>query len=70
MSTPSSTSRRPPSPRRRTSTKPVCSPLSTVNVMLAIEDELGIEFPESMLNRRTFECIAAIADAVEQLQMA
>jgi acyl carrier protein len=46
------------------------SSLSTVNVMLAIEDELGIEFPESMLNRRTFESIAAIADALEQLQMA
>jgi acyl carrier protein len=46
------------------------SSLSTVNVMLAIEDALDIEFPESMLNRRTFESIASIADALEQLQVA
>lgn len=46
------------------------SSLSTVNVMLAIEDALGIEFPESMLNRRTFESISSIADALEQLQVA
>lgn len=44
------------------------SSLSTVNVMLAIEDALGIEFPESMLNRRTFESISSIVDALEQLQ--
>ncbi len=45
------------------------SSLSTVNVMLAIEDALDIEFPESMLNRRTFESIASISDALEQLQV-
>jgi acyl carrier protein len=46
------------------------SSLSTVNVMLAIEDALEVEFPESMLNRRTFESIASIADALSELQVA
>ena len=28
--------------------------LATVDLMLAIEDRFGVEFPERMLNRRTF----------------
>jgi acyl carrier protein len=35
--------------------------------MLALEDHFGIEFPERMLRRRTFENIAAIKAAIEEL---
>ena len=41
---------------------------ASVNVMLACEDELDVEFPESMLNRETFSSIDAITRAVESLQ--
>jgi acyl carrier protein len=37
---------------------------ATVNVMLAIEDALGIEFPDELLNRSTFVSIDALAHAV------
>lgn len=39
---------------------------ATVNVMLAIEDALEVEFPDELLNRTTFASIAALAGAVEQ----
>ena len=38
-----------------------------VNLMLALEDHFGIEFPERMLRRRTFENIAAIKSAISEL---
>jgi len=41
--------------------------LATVGLMLAIENELGIEFPDNLLGRRTFQSIQAIAEAVERL---
>ena len=41
--------------------------LSTVTVMLALEDALGVEFPESMLSRRTFASISTIQGALEEL---
>lgn len=41
--------------------------LATVGLMLALEDRFGIEFPDSMLGRKTFRSIEAIAEAVEQL---
>ncbi|MCP5179533.1 MAG: acyl carrier protein [Pseudomonadales bacterium] len=41
--------------------------LNTVNLMLAIEDLFGIEFPDEFLNRDTFQSINAIADAVVSL---
>jgi acyl carrier protein len=40
---------------------------ATVNVMLAIEDEFGIEFPDRMMRRRSFESIAAIRAAVDEI---
>lgn len=40
---------------------------ASVNLMLAIEDKFGVEFPERMLRRKTFETIAAIRGAVEEL---
>lgn len=42
--------------------------LATVSLMLALEDEFDIEFPDSMLSRKTFSSIEAIADSVEELQ--
>jgi acyl carrier protein len=43
------------------------SSMSTVNVMLALEDAFDVEFPESMLSRKTFESVQAIAEAVSAL---
>jgi acyl carrier protein len=43
------------------------SSMSTVNVMLALEDAFDVEFPESMLSRKTFESVDAIAEAVALL---
>lgn len=43
---------------------------ASVNLMLALEDAFGIEFPERLLRRRTFESLAAIRDAVESLAAA
>lgn len=41
--------------------------LATVSVMLALEDHFNIEFPETMLSRKTFESLEAIAEAVAKL---
>jgi acyl carrier protein len=40
---------------------------ASVNVMLALEDEFEIEFPESMLRKSTFESVAAIRIALTEL---
>lgn len=40
---------------------------ATVNLMLAIEDEFDVEFADSMLNRKTFQSIDALAEALETL---
>ncbi|WP_311031092.1 acyl carrier protein [Mesorhizobium koreense] len=40
---------------------------ASVQMMLAIEEEFDIEFPEQMLTRRTFSSIASIAAAVSEL---
>jgi acyl carrier protein len=41
--------------------------LATVGLMLALEDGFDIEFPDSMLSRKTFGSIASLAAAVEEL---
>lgn len=41
---------------------------ASVNVMLGIEDEFDLEFPEEKLTKETFESIDSIAAAVAQLQ--
>jgi acyl carrier protein len=41
--------------------------LATVGLMLALEDAFDIEFPDSMLSRKTFGSIASLAAAVESL---
>jgi len=41
--------------------------LTTVNLLLAIEDHFDVEFPDELLSRRTFQSIDALSDAVESL---
>ena len=41
---------------------------ASVSVMLALENEFGIEFPDHMLKRSAFESVTAIRGAVESLQ--
>jgi acyl carrier protein len=43
---------------------------ASVNVMLALEGEFDIEFPDHMLKRSVFESIAAINAAIGELQAA
>ena len=43
---------------------------ASVNVMLALEGEFDIEFPDRMLRRSVFESIGAISQAIEELQAA
>jgi acyl carrier protein len=40
---------------------------ASVNVMLALEGEFDLEFPDHMLKRSVFESIAAIRSAIEEL---
>jgi acyl carrier protein len=41
---------------------------ASVNVMLGLEDEFDIEFPDHMLKRSVFETVAAIQAAIGELQ--
>jgi acyl carrier protein len=41
--------------------------LASVNVMLALEAEFDIEFPDQMLNRSVFSSVAAIDAAVRKI---
>ena len=43
---------------------------ASVNVMVALEGEFEIEFPDHMLKRSVFESIAAINAAIGELQAA
>lgn len=40
---------------------------ASVNVMLGLEDTFEIEFPDELLRRSTFESVAAIAAALDEL---
>jgi acyl carrier protein len=40
---------------------------ASVNVMLALEAEFDIEFPDNMLKRGVFESISAMSEAVSKL---
>jgi acyl carrier protein len=44
--------------------------LAAVHLMLALEVEFGIEFPDSVLHRSAFSSIARIRDLIEELQPA
>ena len=41
--------------------------LSTVHVMLALEDQFGVEFPDRLLTRQTFETVQSICEALDEL---
>lgn len=41
--------------------------LASVNVMLALEGEFDLEFPDNMLNRSVFSSVAAIEAAVKKI---
>ncbi len=40
----------------------------SVQLMLALEEHFDVEFPERMLNRKTFSTIAAIAAALSEIK--
>lgn len=40
---------------------------AAVQLMLSLEDHFEVEFPESMLNRRSFASITAIKACIEEL---
>ena len=40
---------------------------ASVNVMLALESEFEVEFPDQMLKRSVFESITAISTAIDEL---
>src|SRR5258708_2356035 len=41
---------------------------ASVMLMLALENEFGLEFPDSMLSRSVFESVDSITAAIESLQ--
>ena len=41
--------------------------LTTVNLLLAIEDHFDVEFPDDLLSRRTFQSIDSLVRAIESL---
>ena len=43
---------------------------ASVNVMLALESEFDIEFPDAMLKRTVFQSVRSISDALETLGIA
>ena len=44
------------------------SSFGTVSLMLALENEFDIQFPDALLTRETFETITSVAGVVEVLQ--
>lgn len=46
------------------------SSLTTVHLMLALEDAFDVEFPDRMLSRKTFESLQSIAEAIQELKAA
>jgi acyl carrier protein len=40
---------------------------ASVNVMLALEGEFDVEFPDAMLKRSVFESVATIRAAIDEL---
>jgi acyl carrier protein len=40
---------------------------ASVSVMVALEDEFGVEFPDSMLERSVFESIDSLTGAISAL---
>ncbi|WP_233219568.1 acyl carrier protein [Micromonospora sp. RP3T] len=44
------------------------SSMHSVSVMMAVEEEFGVEFTEGLLTRATFTSVASIARAVRKLR--
>lgn len=44
--------------------------LATVNLMLALEEHFGVEFPDRMLGRKTFSSISSLSRAIAELRPA
>ena len=42
--------------------------LSTVNLMLALEEAFDVEFPDRMLGRKTFGSIRSLSEAIAELR--
>jgi acyl carrier protein len=42
--------------------------LSTVNLMLALEEHFDVEFLDRMLGRKTFQSIASLSEAITELR--
>ncbi len=42
--------------------------LTTVNLMLAIEEAFHVEFQDDLLSRKTFQSIQSLCDALEDLK--
>jgi acyl carrier protein len=42
--------------------------LSTVNLMLALEERFDVEFTDKMLKRRTFQSISSLSEAISELK--
>lgn len=40
---------------------------ASVNIMLALEDEFDLEFPDRLLKKSTFSSIGSISDAITEL---
>jgi acyl carrier protein len=41
--------------------------LTTVHLMLALEDHFAVEFPDKFLSRKTFESLQSISEAIQEL---
>jgi acyl carrier protein len=42
--------------------------LTTVNLMIALEDHFDVEFTDEMLGRKTFQSIRALDEAIQELK--
>jgi acyl carrier protein len=42
--------------------------LTTVHLMLSLEDHFNVEFPDRMLTRKVFQSIRSLSDAIEELK--
>jgi len=41
--------------------------MTTVHLMVALEDQFGVEFPDRLLSRKTFQSLQSMLEAVDEL---
>lgn len=46
------------------------SSMTTVHLMVALEDQFGVEFPDRLLSRKTFQSLQSMLEAVDALTSA